>query len=102
MELKERILKVLKENGQLATYQIRALAKVGYKKVLDSTLEELLKENKTCIVINPGDDNDLVKKILESRDDLGKLARISEAGYDLYKEQLTSKILAADVLKNIL
>jgi hypothetical protein len=55
MELKERILKALKENGQLATYKLRVLAKAGYPKELNQCLEELIKENKIeKIEVNKG------------------------------------------------
>ena len=46
MEIKERILKALEKQGQLATYQIKVFAKIGYEQALKTALEELLKENK--------------------------------------------------------
>jgi predicted HTH transcriptional regulator len=55
MEIKERILKALKENGQLATYKLKVFAKVGYDKDLKNALEELVKENKIeKIEVNKG------------------------------------------------
>ncbi|MBE3128129.1 MAG: hypothetical protein IMZ60_00410 [Actinobacteria bacterium] len=45
-EIKERILKVLEEHGQLATYLLKAYSQVGYDKIFNECLEELLSESK--------------------------------------------------------
>ncbi|MEK7607793.1 MAG: glycosyltransferase family 4 protein [Patescibacteria group bacterium] len=59
---------------------------------------EILEENKTCIVVNQNDPDDLAQKILEMKDDRKTLDRIGKAGYDLYKQKLTSKKLAQDFM----
>jgi glycosyltransferase involved in cell wall biosynthesis len=61
---------------------------------------EILEDGKTCVTVNPGDADDLAKKILDLKNDPKKVARIAEAGFGLYKEKLTSKKLAEDVLKS--
>jgi glycosyltransferase involved in cell wall biosynthesis len=61
---------------------------------------EILEDGKTCITVNPGDPDDLVKKILELKKNRETLTLISEAGYNLYKEKLTSEKLAFDVLES--
>jgi glycosyltransferase involved in cell wall biosynthesis len=63
---------------------------------------ELLKEDETCLAVNPGDANDLAKKILFLKEHPEILQKIEENGYALYKKKLTSKILAEDVAKKIL
>jgi ribosomal protein S8 len=44
-ELKSKVLKVLKEHGQLSTYKLTGLAG-SYMKAVNSILDELLKEKK--------------------------------------------------------
>ncbi|MDO8579724.1 MAG: glycosyltransferase [bacterium] len=63
---------------------------------------EILEENKTCIVVDQNDPDDLARKILELKDDRGTLDRIGKAGYDLYKQKLTSKKLAEDFIDDCL
>ncbi len=59
---------------------------------------ELLKENENCIVVEGGNPDDLAEKILYLRDNPDVRERIGTAGYELYKQKLTSKILATEVL----
>ena len=55
MELRQRILKTLKEKGILATYQLRILADAGYSKTFNEELDKLVKEGKVeKIVVNKG------------------------------------------------
>ena len=61
---------------------------------------EILEENKNCIVVNQGDSDDLARKILELKDNKEILDRIGKAGYDLYKQKLTSKKLAEKVIED--
>ncbi len=63
---------------------------------------EVLTENVTCFCINPGDAQDLARKILELKDDPDALKKIGEAGYDLYREKLTSKKLAQEVINLVI
>jgi len=60
---------------------------------------ELLTEDKTCFCVEPGNAEDLAKKILFLRDNPHQLEVVAENGYVLYKEKLTSKHLAEDLLK---
>lgn len=59
---------------------------------------EVLEENKTCIAVRPGDAQDLADKILELQKHPEILAKIGEAGYNLYKEKLTSRKLAEETI----
>ncbi|MBX4209215.1 glycosyltransferase family 4 protein [Candidatus Parcubacteria bacterium] len=59
---------------------------------------EILEEGATCIASNPGDADDLAKKILYVRDNPEIREKIALAGYELYKAKLTSKALAREVL----
>ena len=61
---------------------------------------ELLKENETCFAVEPGNPNDLAKKILYLRDNPEMLQKVAENGYKFYKEKLTSKHLAQEVVEN--
>ncbi|MEK7609650.1 MAG: glycosyltransferase [Patescibacteria group bacterium] len=59
---------------------------------------KLLTENKSCICVNPGDEQDLAKKILEMRNNPIRLETIGNSGYELYKNELTSKKLAEKII----
>lgn len=61
---------------------------------------ELLKENETCIAINPDDPNDLARKIFSLKKSPEVLNTIAKQGYELYKNKLTSKQLAKEFIKN--
>lgn len=45
-EIKDRILQVLEDHGQLATYLLKAYAQAGYDKMFNECLNELLSESK--------------------------------------------------------
>jgi len=62
---------------------------------------ELLKENETCFAVHPGDADDLAKKILFLKSHPEILQKIAQNGYTLYKEKLTSKILAKDLMEKL-
>lgn len=59
---------------------------------------ELLKDGDTCIAVNPGDADDLAKKILELKNNPELRALIGARGFDLYTRKLTSKKLAQEVI----
>lgn len=59
---------------------------------------ELLRENETCIAVEPDNPDDLAEKILYLRDHPEMLEKVAERGYNLYKEKLTSKKLAGDMV----
>ena len=61
---------------------------------------ELLKENETCFCSEPGDPEDLAAKILHLRDRPEELDRVADNGYRLYKDKLTSKRLADEIIKS--
>lgn len=62
---------------------------------------ELLEEDKTCLAVEPGNPNDLAKKIIHLKNNPEILEKIAEQGYKLYKEKLTSKQLAKEFMKNL-
>ncbi|MDE2021697.1 MAG: glycosyltransferase, partial [Patescibacteria group bacterium] len=55
---------------------------------------EILKEDETCLTVKPGNADDLAEKILYLRNNPEVLRKISEQGYNLSKERLTSRKLA--------
>jgi glycosyltransferase involved in cell wall biosynthesis len=59
---------------------------------------ELLTEDEDCIAVAPGDSNHLARKILHLKEHPEILERIAQAGHDLYRKKLTSKILAKEVI----
>jgi glycosyltransferase involved in cell wall biosynthesis len=59
---------------------------------------ELLTDEENCLTVDPGDANDLAKKITELERDRRTLDRISRAGHELFKNTLTSKKLAEQFL----
>ncbi len=62
---------------------------------------ELLKENETCLAFNPADADDLAAKILWAKDHPQELERMANNAYELYKTQLTPKILAKSFIDNL-
>ena len=63
---------------------------------------ELLQDNETCITTDPENAPMLAEKILFLKTHPETLQRITENGYALYREKLTSKILVKDLLENLL
>lgn len=59
---------------------------------------ELLRENETCIAVEPDNPDDLAEKILYLRNHPEMLEMVAERGHNLYKEKLTSKKLAGDMV----
>ena len=62
---------------------------------------ELLEPGETCIVCNPADPESLAKQIMWAKNHPQELEKIAENGYRLYKEKLTSKILAGQLLQEV-
>jgi glycosyltransferase involved in cell wall biosynthesis len=52
-------------------------------------------------MVNPADPQDLADKILELKNNPVLAKKISEAGITLYKNKLTPKILAGQILTEI-
>lgn len=110
-ELRERMLGAHISLGQLANhprlsrtlpaklYESLALG-LPYLTGRNAGILELLKEDETCIATEPGNPDDLAKKILYLRDNPRILQKVAENGYQLYKEKLTSKKLAEDFMLN--
>ncbi len=61
---------------------------------------ELLKEGVTCFAVPPNNPTLLAEKILSLKNNPELLQTITEKGYDLYREKLTSKQLAREVVEN--
>lgn len=107
--LRERMLGAHISLGQLANhprlsrtlpaklYESLALG-LPYLTGRNAGILELLKEDETCIATEPGNPDDLAKKILYLRDNPRILQKVAENGYQLYKERLTSKKLADDFM----
>ena len=64
-------------------------------------IEQLLTDRKNCLLTKPGDPWDLADKILELKNNPALKQKIAQNGYQLFKTNLTPKILGAK-LKNIL
>lgn len=62
---------------------------------------ELLEENKTCIAVTPGNPDELAKKILFLKHTPEILISIGEQGYNLYKNKLSSKKLAQELVDSM-
>lgn len=59
---------------------------------------ELLREDENCLTVISDDPDDLAKKILYLKEHPEILERIAQAGYNLYKKELTSKILSREIV----
>lgn len=95
--------------GQLATHPrldrtlpcklFETLAlKLPYLTGRNKAVFEILEENVTCFAVQPGNSDDLAQKILALKNDPSLCEKVASAGYALYQQKLTSKILTADVL----
>ena len=111
-EIRERMLSSHVSLGQLADHprlfrtlpckMFESLAlKLPYLTGRNAGVLELLKDGETCIMVNPGDKNDLAEKILYLKNHPEILKKIGENGYALYKEKLTSKILAKELIEKL-
>jgi glycosyltransferase involved in cell wall biosynthesis len=63
--------------------------------------QDLLTDKENCLMVNPADPQDLADKILELKNNPVLAKKISEAGITLYKNKLTPKILAGQILTEI-
>ncbi|MBI3442704.1 MAG: glycosyltransferase family 4 protein [Candidatus Sungbacteria bacterium] len=108
-ELRNRMLSCHISLGQLASHPrlLRTLpAKLfeslalglPYLTARNAGVFELLTEDENCMAITPGDSNDLAQKITYLKEHPEILERIAQAGHDLYRKKLTSKILAKEVI----
>ncbi len=110
-ELREKMLSCHVSLGQLANHPrlLRTLPAKLYESLAlglpyltgrNQGVLELLTEDENCIAVEPGNSDDVAKKILFLRDNPVLLQKIGEQGYLLYKEKLTAKKLAGDVIRD--
>ncbi len=108
-ELREQMLSCHISLGQMADHPrlartlpcklFETLAlKLPYLTGRNAGVLELLKEDETCFAVEPNDVGDLAQKILFLKDRPELLEKVSGKGYQLYKEKLTSKYLAEEVV----
>jgi glycosyltransferase involved in cell wall biosynthesis len=64
-------------------------------------VEELLTDGENCLMTNLGDPQDLADKILKLKNDPLLSKKIADNGLALYKEKLTPKILAGQILQSV-
>lgn len=62
---------------------------------------ELLEEDKTCFCFEPGNSDDLVKKILFLKDNPALLNTVRENGYEFYQQNLRSDILTENLINKL-
>ncbi len=108
-ELREHMLSCHISLGQLADHPrldrtlpcklFESLSlKLPYLTGRNAGVLELLKEDETCFAVEPNNADDLAQKILFLREHPNMLEKIAHQGYELYKEKLTSKQLAEEVV----
>lgn len=61
---------------------------------------ELLKENQTCFAVKPGNSDNLAEKILFLKSNPEMLNKVAKQGHLFFKEKLTSRQLAKEVIEN--
>lgn len=110
-ELRNRMLSCHISLGQLADHPrlLRTLPAKLYESLAlglpyltgrNAGVFEILKEDETCIAVEPNNPDDLAKKILYLKENPEILNKIAENGHKLYKEKLTSKKLAQDFISD--
>ncbi|MCK5021970.1 MAG: glycosyltransferase family 4 protein [Candidatus Pacebacteria bacterium] len=110
-DLREKMLSCHISLGQLANNKrlsrtlpcklFESLAlKLPYLTGKNTATLELLKENQTCLVVEPANPKKLAEKILYLKNNPEILENIAEQGYKLYKEKLTSKQLAKEFVRS--
>lgn len=75
--------------------------KLPYLTASNSGILELLTSNETCFVCDPADAESLSAKIIWAKNHPTELERVAENGYKLYQDQLSSHILAQNLLDRI-
>lgn len=75
--------------------------KIPYLTSANTGALELLTPDETCILCSPSDERSLAAKILWIRDNYTKAEKIAENGYELYKKELKSHILAKNLLDRV-
>lgn len=96
----------LSDHGRLSrtiphkAYESLAM-KLPYLTASNTGILELLTAGETCITCNPADTESVAEKILWAKNNPERLERIAKNGYELYKSQLKSHILAKNLLDKI-
>ncbi len=75
--------------------------KLPYLTAANRGVLELLEDGKNCITFEPGNSDSLAEKILWAKNNPDELEKIAGNGYELFKEKLTPKILAGELLINL-
>lgn len=107
-ELREQMLSCHISLGQLANHSrlsrtlpcklFESLAlRLPYLTGRNAGALELLVENETCFAVDPGNADDLARKIIALKEDLEVLARVAAQGHAFSQKHLTSRTLAHDV-----
>lgn len=81
-------------------YESLALG-LPYLTANNRAIMELLKPGETCLICNPADPESLAKQIMWAKNHPYELKRIAENGRCLYEENLTAKILASNLLRQL-
>lgn len=81
-------------------YESLAL-KLPYLTARNSGILELLREGETCIVCEPADTQSLADKILWAKSNYSLVQKIADNGFQLYKKELASSVLAKNLINKI-
>ncbi len=73
--------------------------RLPYLTARNKAVLELLKEDETCLCSKPGDPRDLADKILFLKNRPEILELVAKNGYEFYRQNLTSKILADNLIR---
>jgi glycosyltransferase involved in cell wall biosynthesis len=75
--------------------------KIPYLTARNKGVLELLKDNETCFCCNPGDPEDLAKKILELANNYSMAQKVAENAFNLFQKELTPNVLAKQITEAI-
>src|SRR3989338_375777 len=77
------------------------IMRLPYLTASNTGILELLTAGETCIACKPADAESLAEKILWAKNHPQKLEKIAENGYEFYQKELTSRILAKNLIDKI-
>ena len=75
--------------------------KLPYLTAANKGILELVKAGETCITCEPADAKSLAEKILWAKNNYSSAQKIAENGYNLYKKELASSVLAKKLIDRI-
>jgi len=75
--------------------------KLPYLTASNTGILELLTPDKTCLICKSANAESLAEKILWAKEHFQELEEIAENGYKFYQKELTSYILAKNLLDKI-